>query len=92
MIKPIELKLYTIIVALATLAFCGMMIVFAYQHLYCTWGPNKGLVDPIHAGGLIFFSIISVFTIVYTFFRLTEKDKKEETKPDVANPFDKEVF
>ena len=91
MIKPIEIKLYTIIGALATLAFCGMMIVFGSQHLYYTWGPNKGLIDPIHAGGIIFFSIIAILTIVYTFFRLTEK-KKEETKPDVANPFDKDIF
>lgn len=91
MFKPVEIKLYIIIGALAILAFCGMMIVFAYQHLYYTWGPQKGLIDPIHAGGIIFFSISAILTIIFTFFRLTEKDKKEETKPDVANPFDKDI-
>lgn len=92
MIKPIEVKIYTIIGSLAILAFCVMMIVFGYQHLYCTWGPNKGMLDPIHAGGVIFFSIIAILTIVFTFFRLTEKDKKEETKTDVTNPFNKDIF
>lgn len=74
MIKHVETKLYIITGALATLAFCGMMIVFAYQHLYYTWGPQKGLIDPIHAGGIICFSILAILTIIFTFFRLTEKD------------------
>lgn len=93
MIKSVELKLYTIFGALATIAFCSMMIVFGYQHLYTSWGPNKGSLDPIHAGGIIFFSIIIVFTLVFTFFRLTEKeDEKEKKKPEKETKQDSSMW
>ena len=92
MAKTTETKLYLALGGIGFIAYCVMMIVFGYQHLYYTWEPCKGQLDPIHAGGIICHSILLLLTLVFMFFRFTEKPKQEETKPVGTNPFEKDMF
>lgn len=75
MAKSTETKLYLALSGIGVITYCVMMIMFNYQHLYKTWGPDKGLLDPIHAGGIVIHAILILLTLVFIFFRFAEKDK-----------------
>lgn len=64
-----ETRIYLILGALAFIAFCTGLLVFAAQHVI----TPQGDLDPVQFSGIVVQSLAIIVTVVFVINRLREK-------------------